>query len=147
MAGAKRRAAVVWEGDLMSGSGTITETGSGAFGNLPVTWKARTEDSDGKTSPEELISAALASCYSMAFSAGLARGGNAPKKLEVEAVTLFTLDGGPKVDSIDLTVRGTVDGMDQAAFEKAAQEAGEGCPVSKALAGNVKINVKAELVS
>src|SRR5690606_3154525 len=124
-----------------------TETGSGAFSNLPVTWKARTADSEGKTSPEELISAALASCFSMAFSAGLASGGNAPTKLEVEATTTFTTEGGPKVASIDLDVRGTVDGMDQAAFEEAARAAGEGCPVSKALAGNVPINVNATLAS
>lgn len=145
MAGAKRTANVVWEGDLMSGAGTITQTGSGAFSNLPVTWKARTEDSEGKTSPEELISAALASCYSMALSAGLAKGGNAPSKLEVEATTTFSTEGGAHVASIDLSVRGTVDGLDQSAFEQAAQEAGKGCPVSKALAGNVPINVTAQL--
>jgi lipoyl-dependent peroxiredoxin len=145
MAGAKRKASVVWEGDLMSGGGTITETGSGAFGNLPVSWKARTEDSEGKTSPEELISAALASCYCMALSGALAKGGNAPAKLEVTATTLFSLDSGAKVDSIDLDVRGTVDGIDQAAFEEAAKGAGEGCPVSQALKGNVTINVNAQL--
>jgi lipoyl-dependent peroxiredoxin len=145
MAGAKRTASVVWEGDLMSGGGTITETGSGAFGNLPVTWKARTESSEGKTSPEELISAALASCFSMALSGALARGGNQPQKLEVSATTTFSLDGGAKVDSIDLDVRGTVDGMDEAAFEEAARGAGENCPVSQALKGNVSINVTAKL--
>lgn len=145
MAGAQRTAKVTWDGDLMSGGGTITETGSGAFSNLPVTWKARTEDSGGKTSPEELISAAIASCFSMALSGALAKGGNAPTKLEVEATTTFSLDGGAHVESIDLNVRGTVDGIDQAAFDEAAQGAGSGCPVSKALAGNVTINVNAQL--
>jgi lipoyl-dependent peroxiredoxin len=145
MAGAQRTASVVWEGDLMSGGGTITETGSGAFGNLPVTWKARTESSEGKTSPEELIAAALASCFCMALSGGLARGGNTPSRLEVTATSNFTLDGGAKIDSFTLDVRGMVDGMDQAAFEEAAKGAGENCPVSSALKGNVKINVNAKL--
>ena len=145
MAGVQRTASVVWEGDLMSGGGTITETGSGAFGNLPVTWKARTDSSDGMTSPEELISAALASCFSMALSGALTKGGNQPQKLEVSATTTFSLDGGAKVDSIDLDVRGTVDGIDQSAFAEAASAAGEGCPVSTALKGNVKINVNAQL--
>lgn len=145
MAGSQRTASVVWEGDLMSGGGTITETGSGAFGNLPVTWKARAEDSNGKTSPEELIAAALASCYCMALSAGLAKGGNAPSKLEVTATSNFTLDAGPKIESFTLDVKGTVDGMDQAAFEEAAKAAGEGCPVSGAMKGNVTINVNATL--
>ena len=145
MAGVQRKASVVWEGDLMSGSGTITETGSGAFGNLPVTWKARTDTSDGMTSPEELIAAALASCFSMALSNGLAKAGNPASKLEVTATSTLTMDGGPKVSSIDLDVRGTVDGMDQNAFAEAAKAAGEGCPVSGALKGNVTINVTAQL--
>lgn len=145
MAGAQRTASVVWEGDLMSGSGTITETGSGAFGNLPVTWKARTESSEGKTSPEELIAAALASCFCMALSGGLAKGGNRASKLEVTAISNFTTDGGAKIESMTLDVRGTVDGMDQAAFEEAAKGAGQNCPVSAALRGNVTINVNARL--
>jgi len=145
MAGVQRKASVVWEGDLMSGSGTITETGSGAFGNLPVTWKARTDTSDGMTSPEELISAALASCFSMALSHGLAQAGNPASKLEVTATCTLTMDAGPKVDTIDLDVRGTVDGIDQNTFAEAASAAGEGCPVSTALKGNVKINVNAQL--
>lgn len=145
MAGVQRKASVVWEGDLMSGGGTITETGSGAFGNLPVTWKARTDTSDGMTSPEELIAAALASCFSMALSNGLAKAGHPASKLEVTATTTLSMDGGPKVSSIDLDVRGTVDGMDQDAFAEAATAAGEGCPVSGALKGNVTINVSASL--
>lgn len=143
----KRTAEVTWEGNLTEGKGTITRTGSGAFSNLPVTWKARSESSDGMTSPEELISAALASCFSMAFSGALNRAGTPPARLDVTATTTFTLDDGPKVDSIDLTVRGVVDGIDQAAFAQAAEDAGQGCPVSKALSGNVKISVNAELAS
>lgn len=143
----KRSADVVWEGSLVEGSGTITKSSSGAFSNLPVTWKARTENAGGMTSPEELIAAALASCFSMALSHGLAQAGHAPAKLEVSATTTLTMDAGPKVDSIDLEVRGTVDGIDQAAFKKAAQDASQGCPVSGALKGNVKINVNATLAS
>ena len=143
----KRTADVTWEGSLADGKGTITKSGSGAFSNLPVTWKARTVSSDGMTSPEELIAAALASCFSMALSHDLAQTGNAPTKLEVSATTTLTMDAGLKVDSIDLTVRGTVDGIDQAAFAKAAEDASQGCPVSKALSGNVKISVNAELAS
>lgn len=143
----KRTADATWQGSLADGKGTITKSGSGAFSNLPVTWKARTESSDGMTSPEELIAAALASCFSMALSHSLAQAGNAPTKLDVSATTTLTMDAGPKVDSIDLNVRGTVDGIDQATFAKAAEDASQGCPVSKALSGNVKINVNAELVS
>lgn len=143
----KRTADVVWEGNLTEGNGTITKSGSGAFSNLPVTWKARSESSDGMTSPEELISAALASCFSMALSGALNRAGTPPTRLDVSATTTLTMDAGLKVDSIDLTVRGVVDGIDQAAFAKAAEDASQGCPVSTALKGNVKISVNAELAS
>ena len=143
----KRTADITWEGSLADGKGKITKSGSGAFSNLPITWKARTESSDGMTSPEELIAAALASCFSMALSHSLAQAGNAPTRLEVSATTTLTMDAGPKVDSIDLKVRGTVDGIDQAAFAKAAEDASQGCPVSTALKGNVKISVNAELAS
>ena len=145
MAGAQRTASVVWEGDLMSGNGNITSTGSGAFSNLGVTWKARTADSDGLTSPEELIAAAHASCFSVAPAPAIAQAGNPASKLEVTATCTFSLDNGPKISQMDLDVRGTVDGLDQAGFEQAANGAGEGCPVSGALKGNVPINVKATL--
>lgn len=143
----KRTAEATWAGSLADGKGTITKSGSGAFSNLPVTWKARTESSDGMTSPEELIAAALASCFSMALSHSLAQAGNAPTKLDVSATTTLTMDAGPKVDSIDLTVRGAVDGIDPATFAQAAEDASKGCPVSQALSGNVKISVNAELAS
>ncbi|CAN5386565.1 OsmC family protein [soil metagenome] len=143
----KRTADATWSGSLADGKGTITKSGSGAFSNLPVTWKARTVSSEGMTSTAELIAAALASCFSMALSHSLAQAGNAPAKLEVSATTILTMDAGPKVDSIELNVRGTVDGIDQAAFAKAAEDASQGCPVSTALKGNVKISVNAELAS
>ncbi len=143
---AVRRASVVWEGDLSSGKGTITETGSGAFGGLPVSWAARTESSDGKTSPEELLAAAHASCFAMALSAGLGRAGTPPQRLEVSAkVTFDKVGDGWKVASSELDVRGEVKGLDQAGFEKAANGAKDGCPISGALKGNVDLSVKATL--
>jgi lipoyl-dependent peroxiredoxin len=146
MADQKRTANVTWQGDLMQGNGTITSVGSGAFSNLGVTWKARAESSNGMTSPEELIAAANASCFAMALSAGLAREGHTPEKLEITATCTFTTEGGPRISHMDLQVRGTVPGMDQAAFEQAADGAGKNCPVSTALKGNVDYTVKAELV-
>jgi lipoyl-dependent peroxiredoxin len=141
-----KTAKVTWKGTLQEGSGRITETGSGALGNLPVTWKARTEDQSA-TSPEELIAAAQAACFSMALSAGLARGGNPPEQLEVEARCTFDYGGeaGPHISTMAISVRGRVPGMDAAAFQQAAEGAGSGCPVSKALAGNVEITVQAQL--
>ena len=143
---ADRKAEVVWKGDLMSGSGTIVSSGSGALSNLDVNWKARTESSDGSTSPEELIAAAHASCFSMALSHGLAQAGSPAEQLDVSAVVSFEqVEGGWKITKSALDVSGTVPGMDEAAFQKAAEEAKAGCPVSGALAGNVEITVEAKL--
>jgi osmotically inducible protein OsmC len=142
---AERSAHTTWEGDLMSGSGTVT-LGSGATGPQQVTWPARTEESGGKTSPEELIAAALSSCFSMALSHALAEAGTPPKKLETEAVATFDrTDDGFRMTKIDVTVRGQVDGIDENAFREAAQQAKDGCPVSQALKGNVDLSVNASL--
>jgi osmotically inducible protein OsmC len=143
---AERRAEVVWQGDLMSGSGEIVSSGSGALSNLNVNWTSRTESSDGSTSPEELIAAAHASCFSMALSHGLAQADHAPDRLEVTAVCSFEqVEGGWKITSSALDVTGTVPGMDEAAFREAAEQAKQGCPVSTALAGNVEITLEARL--
>ena len=143
---AERRAEVVWEDDLMSGSGTIVATGSGAFGDLGVSWKARTEDSGGLTSPEELLAAAEAACFSMALSHGLAQGGHAPERLETSAACTFEqVEGGFAVTRMDVSVRGRVPGLDEAGFREAAEAAKDGCPVSKALAGNVELSLTASL--
>jgi lipoyl-dependent peroxiredoxin len=144
MAGATKTANVTWNGGLMDGKGTIDSVGSGAISNLGVTWKNRAEAEEG-TSPEELIAAANAACFAMALSAGLAGGGNPPEKLEVTAKCTFSLDNGPKITTMDLHVRGTVPGMDADAFKQAAAGAGENCPVSTALKGNVTFTVTAEL--
>ena len=141
---AERRAAVTWNGDLMSGSGTIDEVGSGAFGPLDVSWPARSEEaSGGKTSPEELIAAAHASCFSMALSGGLAKAGNAPERLQTSAAVTFV--PGTGITKIALTVRGTVPGLDADAFREAAEDAKKNCPVSQALAGVPEITLDAQL--
>jgi len=143
-----RRADVTWQGDLAHGSGLITASSSRAFGDLPVTWASRTERSDGKTSPEELLAAAHASCYAMALSFGLGNAGTPPQRLAVNAtVTFEQVEGGFKVASSALTVRGAVPGIDAAAFQQAAEAAKEGCPISKALHGNVQLSVEATLES
>jgi osmotically inducible protein OsmC len=147
MATAERRAEVIWNGDLMSGNGQLTLASSGVLTNTPVTWASRTENPDGRTSPEELLAAAHAACYAMAFSAALARGGTPPQQLYVTAVAAFDRKegGGFQVTTMDLTVRGRVPGLDQRSFEQAAQTAEQGCPISNALRNNVQIRVHATL--
>ena len=141
---ADRRASVTWKGDLMSGSGTIDEVGSGAFGPLDVSWAARSEEaSGGKTSPEELIAAAHASCFSMALSLGLAKAGTPPEQLRTSAVVTFV--PGTGITRSALTVRGRVPGLDADGFREAAEAAKKGCPVSQALAGVPEITLDADL--
>lgn len=136
------RADVTWEGDLMHGSGKV-KVASGALSEFPVSWATRAERTHGGTSPEELIAAAHAACYSMAFSNGLAKAGHAPERLNTSAEVEFV--PGTGITTITLTVKGHIHHLDQAEFERLAEEAKDGCPVSQALKGNVKINLKAEL--
>jgi osmotically inducible protein OsmC len=138
-----RTAEVTWSGSLMEGSGTIDRVGSGALGPLDVTWTSRTEDSAGRTSPEELIAAAWASCFSMALSHGLAQAGNPPERLSTSVTVSFV--PGTGITKGEITVRGTVPGIDGVAFEEAAQGAKENCPVSKALAGIPEVTLDAQL--
>ena len=141
-----RRATVSWKGDLSSGTGTLTAATSGAFSNLPVTWASRTETADGRTSPEELLASAHAACYSMAFSSDLTRAGSKPDSLDVTSeITFDRVDGKWTVISSKLTVRGKVPGIDQAKFAQIAAGAKDGCPISRALAGNVALSVEATL--
>jgi osmotically inducible protein OsmC len=141
---AERRADVTWTGDLMNGSGTIDEVGSGAFGPLDVSWPARAEEaSGGKTSPEELIAAAHASCFSMALAGGLAKAGSAPERLRTSAAVTFV--PGTGITKIALSVRGTVPGLDEAGFREAAEVAKKNCPVSQALAAVPEITLDAGL--
>jgi osmotically inducible protein OsmC len=143
MANAERTATTVWEGDLAHGNGTLS-LASGASPDLPVTWASRTERSDGKTSPEELIAAAHASCFSMALSNALAQGGTTAERLDVSATVTLDTDE-VRIVSSHITVRGVVPGLDAAGFAQAAQGAAEGCPVSGALKGSLEISVDAQL--
>jgi osmotically inducible protein OsmC len=138
-----RKAEVTWQGDLMSGAGRIESVTSGAFGGLDVSWPARAEDHAGKTSPEELIAAAHATCLSMALSHGLAQEGHAPEELKTSATVTF--QPGEGITKIALEVVGRVPGMDEDAFKQAAEGAKENCPVSKALASVPEITLNASL--
>ncbi len=130
----ERTASVTWQGSLMEGSGSIDSVGSAAFGPLAITWASRAEpESSGRTSPEELIAAAHASCFSMSLSHGLAQAGTPPDKLETSATVTFV--PGTGITKIVLRVRGDVPGLDDDGFREAAETAKANCPVSKALAG------------
>lgn len=131
-----------WEGDLFSGSGT-TSLDTGAAGPVAVNWNARAEEHGGVTSPEELIAAAHSACYSMAFSNGLAKNETPPTSLDVTATATFV--PGTGITTMELDVVGDVDGITEEKFVELAEAAKEGCPVSKALAGNVEISLTARL--
>ena len=141
----ERSADAVWEGSLMEGSGTITSTGSGALPELPVTWASRAESPEGRTSPEELIAAAHAACFAMALSHALAESGNPPERLDTSATITFV--PGTGITKAALTVTGRVPGIDEQAFQEAADGAKDGCPVSGALKGNVELSLDARLKS
>ncbi|MFE6281886.1 OsmC family protein [Streptomyces sp. NPDC057877] len=138
-----RSAHTVWEGNLLEGNGVVTFDSSGAIGDQPVTWASRAQDANGKTSPEELIAAAHSSCFSMAFSNILTKGGNPPTKLVTSADVDF--QPGEGITGIHLTVEGTVPGMESEAFLAAAEDAKVNCPVSQALKA-VPITLSAKLV-
>ena len=140
-----RRAEVTWQGSLLEGSGTIRSTTSGKLGEQPVSWANRSEDNPDATSPEELIAAAHAACFSMALSSSLAKGGTPADELNTSATVTF--QPGEGITKIALTVEGRVPGIDAQAFEDAAQGAKENCPVSKALASVPEITLDARLAS
>ncbi len=149
MANFKSSATALWNGDLTGGSGSV-DFGTGALPRTQLTWASRTESSDGKTSPEELVAAAHASCYAMAFSHLLATSGHQPDHMHVSATVAFgPKDGGGgfEVKSSALTVQGKVAGLDQTQFEKLAAEGEQACPISNALRGNIDITVNATLES
>ncbi|GHH70593.1 OsmC family protein [Kitasatospora indigofera] len=127
-----RTARTAWEGNLLDGKGEVTLASSG-IGTYPVSWPARSEEPNGKTSPEELIAAAHSACFSMALSHGLAGAGNPPAKLDTQADVTF--QPGTGITGIHLTVTGDVPGLDEAGFIKAAEDAKANCPVSQALTG------------
>ena len=142
---ARREAEVVWSGTLAGGTGTLLAA-SGALDH-PVTWASRTEQPNGKTSPEELIAAAHASCFAMALALVLGENKTPPERVRVSAAcTLDEVKGAPRITTVDLTVRAQVSGLEAAVLERMVEQAADLCPVSNALRGNVKINVHGELV-
>lgn len=144
--GTSRKATAVWQGDLLNGSGTVSSRSSQHFSDLPVSWASRTEQPEGRTSPEELLAAAHAACFSMALANGLAKAGHPADQLEVTAeVTFDKQDAGWGVTRSALSVRGRVPGIDQEGFRAAAETARDGCPISRALKGNVELSVEPTL--
>ena len=143
---ATRIATASWSGNLTDGSGTVSAGSSELFTDLPVSWASRTEGVSGRTSPEELLAAAHAACFSMALSNGLAGAGTPSDHVHVSATVTFDQVGdGWSVTASQLDVVGVVPGIDQAAFDAAAQTAKDGCPISRALDGNVELSVTAAL--
>ena len=138
-----RTAHTVWNGDLMSGAGNTSLDSSG-LGNFDVTWKARAEAAEGKTSPEELIAAAHSACFSMAFSHALAQAGHAPEEVNTKADVTF--EPGTGITGSHLTLNARVPGISEEDFQRIAGEAKTGCPVSAALTG-IKITLDATLAS
>ena len=141
-----RRAEATWSGDLISGRGTVTAATTRVFADLPTTWAARTAEPEGVTSPEELLAAAHASCFSMACSNNLAKAGTPPTRIAVTVdVTADKMDAGWTVQKATITVRGVVPGATPESFREAAEGAKDGCPISRALKGNVELSVEAIL--
>lgn len=141
-----RTASATWSGDLLRGHGTVSAGTTGIFQDQPTTWASRTGEPEGVTSPEELLAAAHASCFSMAVSNELAKAGTPPSSVAVTvAVSADKLDTGWTVQSSAITVRASVPGATQESFQAAAEKARDGCPISKALKGNVALSVEATL--
>jgi osmotically inducible protein OsmC len=146
MAMADRIAVVSWKGNLTEGEGDLTLDSSKVLQGAPITWASRTEKSDGRTSPEELLAGAHAACYAMAFSNTLAKAGTPADSLDVKATcSLDRVDGGVAVTTMHLEVRGVVSGLDDAGFKAAAETAEGSCPISNAIRGNVDITLDAGL--
>lgn len=143
-----RRADATWRGSLFEGSGVVSGSSSGTFSDLPVSWASRTEEANGKTSPEELVAAAHAACFSMALSNRLAKAGHAAEELRVSATVSFEkFDAGWRLTASALRVVGRVPGIDAQAFRADAEAAKDGCPMSQALSGNLALSVEATLES
>jgi osmotically inducible protein OsmC len=143
---AVRQADATWSGNLPDGKGTVSAVSSGAFSVLPTTWASRVESSDGRTSPEELLAAAHASCFSMALANMLAQAGTPANSIKTDAsVTLRFVDGVPTITNIELTTVGQVPGISEDDFRGHAEAAKAGCPVSRALAAVPEVTLAASL--
>jgi osmotically inducible protein OsmC len=144
---ATQNAEVTWDGSLARGRGVLSSA-SHALQDLPVTWAARTETPEGKTSPEELIAAAHATCFTMALALVLGEAGTPPERLTTSAdCVLADVDGAPRITDITLRVRADVESLDEGAFNDAVAQAAALCPVSNALRDNVAISMDAALAS
>ena len=140
-----RKARATWSGTLAEGKGTVRAVTSGAFPDLPTTWKARTEEAGGLTSPEELLAAAHAACYSMAFSNELSKAGFVPDRVDVTASVFAQRLTAWTVISSTLDVTAKVPNIDEAKFQEIAAGARDNCPISRAIKGNVELSVNATL--
>jgi osmotically inducible protein OsmC len=141
-----RHATATWSGNLTEGTGMLQYISSGAFSRMPITWNSRTAAHEGRTSPEELLAAAHASCFSMAFANQLAKNGTVAERLDVRVdVTADKREAGWTVLSSAISVEGVVPGIDAATFRKVAEAAKDGCPISRAIQGNVELSVEATL--
>jgi lipoyl-dependent peroxiredoxin len=136
-----RTASAVWTGDLFSGEGKVSFDSSGMASDVPVSWPSRAEEPNGQTSPEELIAAAHASCFSMALSKQLADRGATAEKLETSATVTFV--PGTGITKSAITVRVSAPGLDEDGLKEATEAAKDGCPVSGALKGNVEVTLDA----
>lgn len=135
-----RKAEAVWKGNLTEGGGSV-KVGSGLM-EAQYTWKARAEEESGKTNPEELLGAALASCYAMFLSNQLAKAGHTVNQVQATANVHLRMEGGLKVSEIALDVVGDVTGVDAAAFQDFAEKAKTGCPISQAIATSITLNAR-----
>ncbi len=145
MADIQRRAQAIWKGDLKGGKGEISGT-SGVLKGAAYTFATRFENAAG-TNPEELIAAAHAACFSMAFSNELSKQGHVPVSVETKAILYMSMDGGPKIYKVRLETAGKVPGIDKAKFEEIARGAKDGCPVSRLLAPGLQtIELDAKLL-
>ncbi len=141
-----RRATATWSGDLLTGNGTVTAATTGTFRDQPTTWASRIGETQGTISPEELLAAAHASCFSMAFSNILAKAGTPPTRVDVDVtIGADKLEAGFTVTDATIVVRGAAPGATQESFAAAADQAKDGCPISRALKGNVTMTVEATL--
>jgi osmotically inducible protein OsmC len=141
-----RQATAHWSGDLVSGGGAVSAASSGIFSDQGITWRARTEEAEGKTSPEELLATAHAACYSMAVSNELSKAGHVPDRVDVRVdVTADKTDAGWTVLSSHITLRARVPGVDEATFQAQAEKAKGGCPISRALSDSVQITLETTL--
>jgi osmotically inducible protein OsmC len=143
----ERRANVVWEGDLQEGSGRLTTRSSEVLVSMPVTFASRVEEAQGRTSPEELLAAAHATCYAMSLANTLAKAGSPVDQLEVEATCgLDRGEEGLRIASMRLSVSARYAGADEEGLLAAARTAEERCPVSRALRGNVEVSLETRVL-